>query len=152
MALISGFHEWASREVVLSILLSFVLCHRLTIITNGVVVDGEKKKDVLATAKQSSEASMIDAFNTKSCGLSDANFEEHEFVSMSREGQFPWMVSFQVEVPKNASKAVQEEAAKKTVGEIERSLHKKTQDLHFCSGSFISDKWILSAAHCFEPK
>lgn len=101
--------------------------------TNAVVVDGHKKISMSPTKNQSSEISMIDAFNTKTCGIYDGNYNDHEFVSMAREGQFPWMVSFQIKInsAKNSS---------------------ALEDLHFCCGSFISDKWILSAAHCFAPE
>lgn len=102
---------------------------------SGVIVDGSKKRELSATRRQSrNELDTIDSFNTKTCGISDPNVDEHEFVNMAREGQFPWIVSIQLSLAENKSPK----------GGVNRA-----EDLHFCSGSFISDKWILSAAHCF---
>lgn len=89
----------------------------------AVVVDG-KRKGPSALENQAHEGEMIDGYNTKTCGIADPDMQHSEFVNSAREGQFPWLVSFQI----------------------------KRQDgnrAHFCMGSFISDKWILSAAHCF---
>lgn len=91
--------------------------------TQAVVVDG-KRKGPSALNNQSHEGEMIDGYNTKTCGMSDPDMKKSEFVNSAREGQFPWLVSFQI------SKA----------GGILA---------HYCMGSFISDKWILTAAHCF---
>lgn len=90
---------------------------------NGVVVDGTRKGPS-ALKNQSHEDEMIDGYNTKTCGISDPDNQRSEFVNSAKEGQFPWLVSFQV-VKKDKGRA------------------------HFCMGSFISDKWILSAAHCW---
>lgn len=121
-------------------------------LASGVVVDGSKKKDVSATKKQSDEKTSIDAFNTKTCGISDPNFNEHEFVNMAREGQFPWIVSFQIKSVVNATRSTQEKLSHETIQQTKNRGGKKIEDLHFCCGSFISDKWILSAAHCFAPE
>lgn len=117
---------------------------------NCIVVDGHKKKDLQATRKQSEARSMVDEFNTKGCGISDKNYDEHEFVSMAREGQFPWMVSFQITTLNNSSKESRDKMAAVQTQKLGHGTHKKVIDLHFCCGSFISEKWILSAAHCFE--
>lgn len=108
----------------------------------SIIVDGDKKLSLSASKHQKhDEKSMIDGYNVKTCGISDFNTKEHEFVNMAREGQFPWIVSFQIklsdEVP-NQSNTL-------------RKL-KEGENLHFCGGSFISDKWILSAAHCFQDR
>lgn len=89
----------------------------------SVIVDGTRKGPS-ALANQSSEEEMIDGYNTKTCGIFDTDKKQSEFVNSAREGQFPWLVSFQV-------------------------LKNEANYAHFCMGSFISDRWILSAAHCF---
>lgn len=89
----------------------------------SVVVDG-KRKGPSALKNQSHEYEMIDGYNTKTCGISDPDTNASDFVNSAREGQFPWLVSLQLGRPN------------KKYG-------------HFCMGSFISNKWILSAAHCF---
>lgn len=91
----------------------------------AVVVDG-KRKGPSALKNQSHEDELIDGYNTKDCGISDPDTHMTGFVNEAREGQFPWLVSFQIKG--------------------------KAKPSHFCMGSFISDKWILSAAHCFAPK
>lgn len=88
----------------------------------AVVVDG-KRKGPSALNNQSHEDEIIDGFNTKDCGISDPDVSSTGFVNQAHEGQFPWLVSFQIKA--------------------------KNKPAHFCMGSFISDKWILSAAHCF---
>lgn len=109
----------------------------------GIIVDGTKKVELSATKNEShNEKTSIDPFNVRTCGISDPNFKEHEFVSMAREGQFPWIVSFQIKVSGNSSQEANNDTNSAPVG-------KKHEDLHFCCGSFISDRWILSAAHCF---
>lgn len=90
---------------------------------DSVIVDG-KRKGPSAWANQSREDEMIDGYNTQTCGIFDTDKKATEFVNSAKEGQFPWLVSFQV---------------KKDDGSL----------AHFCMGSFISDRWILSAAHCF---
>lgn len=93
---------------------------------DAVVVDG-KRKGPSALRNQSDAEDMIDGYNTRTCGISDPDNTKSDYVNNAREGQFPWLVSFQIE--KEESKTV-----------------------HFCMGSFISDKWILTAAHCWaEP-
>lgn len=89
----------------------------------SVVVDG-KRKGPSALKNQSHEEDMIDGYNTKTCGISDPDLKQSEFINNAKEGQFPWLVSFQVNKEDNTH-------------------------AHFCMGSFISDRWILSAAHCF---
>ena len=89
----------------------------------AVVVDG-KRSGPSALKNQSHEDEMIDGYNTKTCGISDPDKSKSAFVNSAREGQFPWLVSFQIR-------------------KIDGSL------AHFCMGAFISDRWILGAAHCF---
>lgn len=89
----------------------------------GVVVDG-KRSGPSAKKNQQREDESIDGYNTKSCGISDIDKEKSAFVNSAREGEFPWLSSFQI-------------------------LKKDKSYAHFCMGSFISDRWILSAAHCF---
>lgn len=93
------------------------------LIVEAVVVDGTRKGPS-ALAEQSNQEELIDGYNTKTCGLFDTDDKQSGFVNSAREGQFPWLVSFQV---------------KKNDGSL----------AHFCMGSFISDRWILTAAHCF---
>lgn len=90
---------------------------------NCVIVDGTRKGPS-ALANQTTQDELIDGYNTKTCGIFDTDTKSTGFVNSGREGQFPWLVSFQV---------------KKKDGSLS----------HFCMGSFISDKWILTAAHCF---
>jgi hypothetical protein len=90
---------------------------------NAVIVDG-KRNGPSALKNQSHESEMIDGYNTKTCGISDPDNNKGGFVNAAREGQFPWLVSFQV-------------------------IKADGGFAHFCMGSFISDRWILSAAHCF---
>lgn len=89
----------------------------------AVIVDGTRKGPS-ALENQSHEDEMIDGYNTKTCGIFDIDNKTSDFVNSAKEGQFPWLTSFQV---------------KKEDGSL----------AHFCMGSFISDRWILSAAHCF---
>lgn len=91
--------------------------------TSAVIVDG-KRAGPSALKNQSHENEMIDGYNTKTCGISDPDEKKGGFVNAAREGQFPWLVSIQI---------------RKSDGKF----------YHFCMGSFISDRWILSAAHCF---
>lgn len=89
----------------------------------AVIVDG-KRKGPSALDNQAHEGEMIDGYNTKTCGISDPDMQHPEFVNSAKEGQFPWLVSFQI-------------------------IRQDGVRAHFCMGSFISDRWILSAAHCF---
>lgn len=93
------------------------------LVVQGVVVDG-KRKGPSALANQSHEEDMIDGYNTKTCGIADPDKTKSDFVNNAKEGQFPWLVSFQIIKPDGTH-------------------------AHFCMGSFISERWILSAAHCF---
>lgn len=90
---------------------------------DAVIVDG-KRKGPSALNNQSHESEMIDGYNTKTCGIADPDTSKSEFVNSAHEGQFPWLVSIQV-------------------------IKQDGSHSHFCMGSFISDRWILSAAHCF---
>lgn len=112
--------------------------------SGAVIVDGDKK-DALSPKKHQKhdEKSMIDPFNVKICGISDTNNVEHEFVNMAHEGQFPWIASFQIKLS--------DTQRPHTRGSRARRL-KRNEDLHFCAGSFVSDRWILSAAHCFTSE
>lgn len=92
-------------------------------LVNAVVVDG-KRKGPSALKNQSHGEDLIDGYNTKTCGKYDPDYGKSDYVNSAKEGQFPWLVSFQIKQSENKS-------------------------AHFCMGSFISDRWILSAAHCF---
>lgn len=107
----------------LIVILSIIQITKHNGIVDSVVVDG-KRQGPSALRNQSHEDEMIDGYNTKTCGISDPDTSKSEFVNSAKEGQFPWLVSFQLG-----------KAGKKYS--------------HFCMGSFISSKWILSAAHCF---
>lgn len=112
----------AFLRVVVSTLLTILLL-RIQFDSEAVIVDGTRKGPS-ALANQSHEEDMIDSYNTKTCGIADPDIKKSEFVNSAREGQFPWLASFQVK----------------------RSDGSRG---HFCMGSFISERWILSAAHCF---
>lgn len=105
-----------------SVLLT-VLVVKLHTEVECVIVDGTRKGPS-ALANQSHEEDMIDGYNTKSCGIADPDTKKSDFVNSAREGQFPWLASFQI-IRTDGSRG------------------------HFCMGSFISERWILSAAHCF---
>lgn len=105
------------------LLISSVIIIDSTTRVHGVVVDG-KRKGPSALANQSHEDEMIDGYNTKTCGIADPDVTKSEFVNSAKEGQFPWLVSFQI-------------------------IRGDGAHAHFCMGSFISERWILSAAHCF---
>lgn len=117
-----------SSMLLRALVANFLFCLVLLVLVNqrelteAIIVDG-KRKGPSALKNQSTESEMIDGYNTKTCGMSDPDEEKGGFVNAAREGQFPWLVSFQV-LNNNVSS-------------------------HFCMGSFISDRWILSAAHCF---
>lgn len=96
-----------------------------TLSVETVIVDG-KRKGPSALKNQSDERELIDNFNTKQCGLSDEDTKSSRFVNSAREGQFPWLASLQA---KN-----------------------KKKWFHFCQASFISDQWLISAAHCFKSE
>lgn len=112
----------AFLRVALSALMAFLLL-KLHINSEAVIVDGTRKGPS-ALANQSHEEDLIDGYNTKSCGIADPDIRKSDFVNSAREGQFPWLASFQVK-------------------RVDGSRG------HFCMGSFISERWILSAAHCF---
>uniref|UniRef100_A0A6G1S822 Serine protease 33 n=1 Tax=Aceria tosichella TaxID=561515 RepID=A0A6G1S822_9ACAR len=103
--------------------LTLVLVANTITQTDAVIVDG-KRSGPSALKNQSHEGDMIDGYNTKTCGISDPDKSKSDFVNSAREGQFPWLVSFQV-------------------------VKSDQQLAHFCMGAFISDRWILSAAHCW---
>lgn len=103
------------------IVFSLVIIGLITEI-NAVVVDGTRNGPS-ALKNQSHEEEMIDGYNAKTCGIFDIDKSKSQFVNSAKDGEFPWLVSFQVI---------------KDVGTA-----------HFCMGSFISDRWILSAAHCY---
>lgn len=108
-------------SLVVAVTLGCLLIVQSTLV-ESVIVDGTRKGPS-ALKNQSSESELIDGYNTKTCGMSDEDTKKSGFVNSAKEGQFPWLASFQV---------------------------KKNETYnHFCMGSFISDKWILSAAHCF---
>lgn len=92
-------------------------------LVDAVIVDG-KRKGPSALDNQAHEQDMIDGYNTRTCGISDPDTQKSHFVNSAQEGQFPWLVSFQI-------------------------IKRDGSYNHFCMGSFISDRWILSAAHCF---
>ncbi|KAG9511146.1 Pre-mRNA-splicing factor ATP-dependent RNA helicase PRP16 [Fragariocoptes setiger] len=115
-------HTAMKLHLLLSCLVTFSLLNHTILPLNGVVVDG-KSRGPSALLNQSHAVEMIDNFNTKECGISDPDVEDSDFVNHAREGQFPWLASFQVKTA--------------------------VRWLHFCCGSFISDRFILSAAHCF---
>lgn len=106
-----------------SLLVSLDLAQENYGLVEAVIVDG-KRKGPSALDNQAHEGEMIDGYNTKTCGISDPDMTHTEFVNSAKEGQFPWLVSFQI-IKQDGNRA------------------------HFCMGSFISDRWILSAAHCF---
>lgn len=114
----------------LPVLLVVVLGELISFVPHGVVsvvVDGTRKGPS-ALKNQSHEEDMIDGYNTKTCGIADPDEKTSAFVNSAKEGMFPWLVSLQVIKEKENTRA------------------------HFCMGSFISDKWILSAAHCFADE
>lgn len=115
--------NWLIIALMLSCVVTFIGHLSHVGLVESVVVDG-KLNGPSAMDNQSTEAEMIDSFNTRKCGLADPDVYEMGFVNNARHGQFPWMVSLQI-------------------------LDIKGNGVHFCCGSFISDKWILSAAHCF---
>lgn len=146
------FNSHSKRKVFGILFLSLIGLEYVVEQSHGVIVDGTKKKGISATKKQSRKSIMIDSFNSKACGIADTNWNDHEFVSMAREGQFPWIASFQLKIPENATKSMREKVSDLSVDESAEFSGKRVKSMHFCGGSFISDKWILSAAHCFATK
>lgn len=128
------------------LVLAIFLFSRVSTISHCVIVDGDKKEEISPLTHQKGDvSSLIDSYNVKTCGISDMNYDEHEFVNMARAGQFPWIVSFQIKSKSNnANSSDTEKKSRKRISMYE--------DLHFCCGTFISSKWILSAAHCFATE
>jgi len=66
-----------------------------------------------------------DDFNLPNCGITRKKGGQIVGGEKAASGEFPWIVSFQK--PKNN-------------GELG----------HFCGGAILNQRWIISAAHCFE--
>ncbi|CAG2111819.1 unnamed protein product [Medioppia subpectinata] len=86
-------------------------------------VEGEEE-DEDDSLLQASKGGDGDAVNMKTCGITRKKSGNIVGGEKAAEAEFPWIVSFQR--PKGDGM------------------------IHFCGGSIINERWLLSAAHCFQ--